>query len=214
MDTFSSSEGHYRRCLSWLWWAAGGLATMVTRQNDDLTVAKEDEHIERLGLGRVAGGVLLALFFVILLGSMIAKKLVPYEQAPPLWWFETFYYTGSLIFGGGQVGAQPPPPFFLLKARAFVLTKPCVPDQPCGIMWVLRFCLLYQHHFFPSQVFGNVSVILPLHPGSSMPCNHDVLYKMPPFSVMCKSGSHLRYQKCTEGYSSHSCYHKCGSHFC
>lgn len=52
------------------------------------------------GIGRLAGGFALFLFFTLLIGLPAFAALVP-DQALAL--FDRFYRTGSLVFGGGHV---------------------------------------------------------------------------------------------------------------
>jgi chromate transporter len=53
-----------------------------------------------LRVGRVAGAVFLALFFVLLLGLPLLAAIMPSHT---LTVFEAFYRAGSLVFGGGHV---------------------------------------------------------------------------------------------------------------
>jgi len=61
----------------------------------------DDVHVATgITLGKGAGFLALALFFVLLLGLPVAAALYPSQ---PLALFESFYRAGSLVFGGGHV---------------------------------------------------------------------------------------------------------------
>lgn len=64
---------------------------------------QEEQTVEKFGLGRVGGALLIAVWAAILFGAMALRRVYSYSEAAPLHWFELFYRTGSLIFGGGQV---------------------------------------------------------------------------------------------------------------
>eukprot|EP00240_Pyramimonas_obovata_P001353 CAMPEP_0118932580 /NCGR_PEP_ID=MMETSP1169-20130426/10506_1 /TAXON_ID=36882 /ORGANISM="Pyramimonas obovata, Strain CCMP722" /LENGTH=429 /DNA_ID=CAMNT_0006875259 /DNA_START=139 /DNA_END=1428 /DNA_ORIENTATION=- len=99
------TSAHFRVYSAWmlpLLIFLGGAVTRVTRRNAALP-ADEENHISSLGLSMVGGGILLGIWFAILIAVVVARRVVPYEDLPQLHWFEAFYTTGSLIFGGGQV---------------------------------------------------------------------------------------------------------------
>eukprot|EP00850_Spirogloea_muscicola_P003519 SM000014S00307 [mRNA] locus=s14:589717:593625:+ [translate_table: standard] len=77
----------------------GGLVTLVTGGPDSRAGAtNRGQTIEYLDVGIAAGCILLLAWLAVLVGSIVARAIVPYRQAP---W--AFYVTGSIIFGGGQV---------------------------------------------------------------------------------------------------------------
>jgi chromate transporter len=62
---------------------------------------RDDSHVDmRIALGKGAGAVSLALFFVLLIGLPAASALYPRHS---LALFDSFYRSGSLVFGGGHV---------------------------------------------------------------------------------------------------------------
>jgi chromate transporter len=76
--------------------ALGGLAGALVLRAD----ASKDEAALPLKVSRATGTVLLAIFFILLVGLPVLAAAVP-SQA--LWLFEAFYRAGSLVFGGGHV---------------------------------------------------------------------------------------------------------------
>ena len=62
--------------------------------------AQRDHAALPLAVGRLAGAVLLIVFFVLLVGLPFAADAMP-SQALKL--FDAFYRAGSLVFGGGHV---------------------------------------------------------------------------------------------------------------
>jgi chromate transporter len=84
--------------------SAGQIAAIVTGGIVGWAIlgAKVDDvHVETgITLGKSAGFLALALFFVLLLGLPVAAALYPSQ---PLALFESFYRAGSLVFGGGHV---------------------------------------------------------------------------------------------------------------
>ena len=81
--------------------ALGGLVTAIAlrSQRHDNNQAGS-VPLDNLGISRVAGAMLLLLFFGLLGGLILARLLLDQTW---LQLFESFYRTGSLIFGGGQV---------------------------------------------------------------------------------------------------------------
>jgi chromate transporter len=66
-----------------------------------LRAAATEDHVSMpLKVGRTAGAVFLALFFVLLLGLPLLAAAVPSHAIAM---FEAFYRAGSLVFGGGHV---------------------------------------------------------------------------------------------------------------
>ena len=81
--------------------ALGGLITAVALRGQRLdTTQGAGTPLSNLGISPLAGGVLLAVFFGLLVGLIPARL---YFQQQELQFFESFYRMGSLIFGGGQV---------------------------------------------------------------------------------------------------------------
>ena len=81
--------------------ALGGLVTAIvlrSQRHDDNQSGSVP--LDNLGISRVAGALLLLLFFGLLGGLILARLLLDQTW---LQLFESFYRTGSLIFGGGQV---------------------------------------------------------------------------------------------------------------
>jgi chromate transporter len=62
--------------------------------------APTDHVAMPLKVGRVAGGVFLALFFILLVGLPLLAAVMPSHALAV---FEAFYRAGSLVFGGGHV---------------------------------------------------------------------------------------------------------------
>lgn len=81
----------------------GGLITLAKKWKDPMPRMDARERVEHLGLGPVAGGILIVTWAVILVLVITFARQIPYEDFKPLHWFEAFYRTGSIIFGGGQV---------------------------------------------------------------------------------------------------------------
>ena len=84
--------------------AVGGVITgfALRGQRNDSAQASGGVPLRNLGISPLAGALLLALFFVLLVG-LIPARLIFQHQSLEL--FESFYRTGSLIFGGGSGGA-------------------------------------------------------------------------------------------------------------
>ncbi len=83
--------------------ALGGMVTAVAlrSQRHDAIDRPDSVPLDNLGISRVAGGVLLLLFFGLLGGLILARLAL--DDWSGLQILESFYRTGSLIFGGGQV---------------------------------------------------------------------------------------------------------------
>jgi chromate transporter len=64
------------------------------------TEAPVDHVAVPLKVGRMAGAVFLALFFILLVGLPLLAALMPSHALAV---FEAFYRAGSLVFGGGHV---------------------------------------------------------------------------------------------------------------
>ena len=82
--------------------AAGGLVTAIALRGQQSQAAEEtaDRPLANLGISPVVGGLLLALFFGLLGGLIVARA---YFDWTPLALAESYYRMGSLVFGGGQV---------------------------------------------------------------------------------------------------------------
>ena len=66
------------------------------------------EGIEKLGLNRLLGLLLILGWVGILVGMLVASGKTAYSSHEYLHWFATFFRTGSVIFGGwgGWGGAR------------------------------------------------------------------------------------------------------------
>ena len=82
--------------------ALGGLITAVAlrSQRHDAVERSGNIPLDNLGISRVAGALLLVVFFGLLGGLILARLALDWSWLQIL---ESFYRTGSLIFGGGQV---------------------------------------------------------------------------------------------------------------
>ena len=83
--------------------ALGGLVSAVAlwgRRQEAGREPGDGVPLDNLGISRVAGVLLLLLFFGLLAGLIGARLVFDW---PALQLLESFYRTGSLIFGGGQV---------------------------------------------------------------------------------------------------------------
>lgn len=82
--------------------AAGGLVTVVALRGKAGSAPgdSDDSPLTSLGISRIAGALLLFLFFGLLIGLIVAR--LAFDRTP-LELFESFYRMGALIFGGGQV---------------------------------------------------------------------------------------------------------------
>ncbi len=65
--------------------------------------ASEADRIEKLGVSRVVGLILVAAWLIVLICTIVFRRRTDYESRKELHWWEAFYRTGSIIFGGGQV---------------------------------------------------------------------------------------------------------------
>ncbi|CAL5229349.1 g12659 [Coccomyxa viridis] len=81
---------------------AGGLTTLVIKYKEVSTDANA-ERVEKLGVGRVTGALLVAIWAGVLVAVIVLRRNTDYAQHQALFWWEAFYRTGSIIFGGGQV---------------------------------------------------------------------------------------------------------------
>lgn len=81
----------------------GGIVTLVVNWKEPVKMPDANEKVDNLGLGMVWGGILIAIWVVVLILMIILESITEYKDARPLHWFASFYRTGSLIFGGGQV---------------------------------------------------------------------------------------------------------------
>ena len=75
----------------------GGLVGLCLPRSE----APTDHVAISLSVGRTAGTVFLALFFVVLVGLPLLTAAMPSRDLAV---FEAFYRSGSLVFGGGHVG--------------------------------------------------------------------------------------------------------------
>ena len=84
--------------------ALGGVVTLFyLRKKDMRPTATDEAHVENFGLNRWAGLGVVGVWLGVLIGTIVAARLVPRGVCPPLDWWRTFYLSGSYIFGGGQV---------------------------------------------------------------------------------------------------------------
>jgi chromate transporter len=81
----------------------GGLATLIINRNVIYNVAGSTDGVDRLGLNKLGGAILLTVWVVVLVTTIVLAADIPYKDAKELHWFASFYRTGSVIFGGGQV---------------------------------------------------------------------------------------------------------------
>ena len=76
------------------------------------------ERVEKLGVGRVTGALLVAIWAGVLVAVIFLRRNTDYAHHQALFWWEAFYRTGSIIFGGGQVRYIP--------TEALVGVHPCL----------------------------------------------------------------------------------------
>lgn len=81
------------------------VAGPVLHQSAPVQVSKasEADRIEKLGVSRAVGLVLVAAWLIVLVCTIVFRRRTDYESRKELHWWEAFYRTGSIIFGGGQV---------------------------------------------------------------------------------------------------------------
>ena len=65
------------------------------------------ERVEKLGVGRITGALLVAVWAGVLVAVIVLRRHTDYAHHEALYWWEAFYRTGSIIFGGGQVRTTP-----------------------------------------------------------------------------------------------------------
>lgn len=84
--------------------AFGGIVTLIHYRRKDMRPSDADDaHVENYGLNRWAGLAVCGVWLAVLVGTLVATRLIPRGQVLPLDWWRTFYLSGSYIFGGGQV---------------------------------------------------------------------------------------------------------------
>ena len=66
-------------------------------------MAEHADRVERLGVGRITGAILVLAWAAVLVFVIVYRRHVDYGSHKELFWWEAFYRTGSIIFGGGQV---------------------------------------------------------------------------------------------------------------
>ena len=81
----------------------GGLTTLYTKRNQDVTLPDETEKIHHLGANKMGGAFLIAAWIGIWIAVAAVVNTTDYDGNEAVYWFEAFYRTGSIIFGGGQV---------------------------------------------------------------------------------------------------------------
>ncbi|KAG2490382.1 hypothetical protein HYH03_011183 [Edaphochlamys debaryana] len=81
----------------------GFIVTNITDRKLDKRLSGGDGGVESLGLGMVAGGIVIAVWLVVLAVVLALARTVYKDGDGPLNWFEVFFRTGSIIYGGGQV---------------------------------------------------------------------------------------------------------------
>lgn len=90
----------------------GGLVTLAvnTYHKKDMTAVtsgNDESHVERFGLPRFAGALVVLSWAAVLVATVVAARYVPDYPLPKsslgldLW--AAFFRAGSMIFGGGQV---------------------------------------------------------------------------------------------------------------
>lgn len=70
---------------------------------DTRVLQGNDGGVESLGLGRIAGGLVIGTWLAVLIAVLVLARTVYKDSDNPLSWFEVFYRIGSIIYGGGQV---------------------------------------------------------------------------------------------------------------
>ncbi|EIE20647.1 CHR family transporter: chromate ion [Coccomyxa subellipsoidea C-169] len=96
---------------------AGGVVTLFTLRKrllwggdfetnftvEQVSKASAADRIEKLGVSRAVGLVLIAAWAIVLVLTIVFRRRTDYAERKELYWWEAFYRTGSIIFGGGQV---------------------------------------------------------------------------------------------------------------
>lgn len=70
---------------------------------EQVSKASAADRIEKLGVSRAVGLVLIAAWAIVLVLTIVFRRRTEYAERKELYWWEAFYRTGSIIFGGGQV---------------------------------------------------------------------------------------------------------------
>jgi chromate transporter len=104
--------------------ALGGIVTLIQLRKCDMASTAADVHVERFGLKRWAGLGVVGVWLAVLVGTIVAGRLVPAGTCLPLDWWRTFYLSGSYIFGGGQV--------VIPMLYDQTVTRDCAPPPPGG----------------------------------------------------------------------------------
>lgn len=87
----------------------GGCVTLAVNSARGTDMAMQAvsgaDGVQSFGLGRVAGAMLLVVWFAMLASVTALRAVTDYGNhwVQPLHWFESFYRIGSLVYGGGQV---------------------------------------------------------------------------------------------------------------
>lgn len=125
-------------------------AVRKARLGAQVSKANEADRIEKLGVSRWVGLVLIAAWLIVLVLTIVFRRRTSYESRKELHWWEAFYRTGSIIFGGGQVmhPFQPHsifPPIFapiwgVRNAGRQIERQRCVPQ--------LSACVLQMRHLW------------------------------------------------------------------
>lgn len=87
------------------------------------------ERVEKLGVGRITGALLVALWAGVLVAVIVYRRHTDYVHHEALYWWEAFYRTGSIIFGGGQVSISPLALLSLPRCSFFQAWKGVKPPQ-------------------------------------------------------------------------------------
>ena len=87
--------------------AFAGSATKLHGTALQVSTDANAERVEKLGVGRVTGALLVAIWAGVLVAVIVLRRNTDCAQHQALFWWEAFYRTGSIIFGGGQVRHTP-----------------------------------------------------------------------------------------------------------